>query len=65
MKKIMNHGMNVLSTSPSKLLKTRTILIKVEWVVDVYDNLGDPYLWVNHNTNDSISDVDAPELGMR
>ena len=55
----------MLSTSPSKLLKTRTILIKVEWVVDVYDNLGDPYLWVNHNTNDSISDVDAPELGMR
>ena len=55
----------VLSTSPPKLLKTRTILTKVEWIIDVYNSLGDPYLLVSHNTNHSISDVDAPESGMR
>lgn len=51
--------------NPPKLLKTRTILVKVEWVIDCYNNLGDPYLWANHNTSHSISDVDSPESGMR
>ena len=55
----------VLTGNPPKLMKTRTILIKVEWIINCYNNLGDPYLWVNHNTNHSISDVDIPESGMR
>jgi len=55
----------VLVGNPPKLMKTKTILMKVEWVVGHYNNLGDPYLWVNHNTSHTISDVDAPESGMR
>ncbi len=55
----------ILVGTPPKLLKTRTILIKVEWLLDHYNNLGDPYLLVNHNTSHSVSNVDSPELGMR
>jgi len=55
----------VLVGEPPKLLKTRTILIKVEWIIDCYNNLGDPYLLVNHNTSHSVSDTDSPESGMR
>ncbi len=55
----------VIVGEPPKLLKTRTILVKVEWVIDCYNNLGDPYLLVNHNTSHSISKVDSPESGMR
>ena len=55
----------VLSNAPQKLLKTRTMLLKVEWLVDYYNNLGDPYLLVNHNTSHSISNIDSPGLDMR
>ena len=55
----------VLVGTPPKLMKTRTILSKVEWVIGSYNNLGDPYLLVNHNTTHSISDADTPESGMR
>ena len=46
-------------------MKTRTILIKVEWLIDHYNELGDPYLWVKHNTNHSVFNMDIPESGMR
>jgi len=54
----------VLADNPPKLMKTKTILMKVEWVVDHYNNLGDPYLWVNHDTSHTVSDVGTHESGM-
>ena len=40
----------VIQGDPPRILKTRTILSKVQWVVAVYNNLGDPYILANHNT---------------
>ncbi len=54
----------VLTETPARILRTRTILVRVEWVIDVYNNLGDPYLLVNHNTTYSVSNEQAPESGM-
>jgi len=54
----------VLQGDPPRILKTRTILIKVQWIVDVYNNLGDPYIIANHNTTYSVSVKNAPESGM-
>ena len=43
-----------------RLLKTRTVLVKIELVVDYYDRFGDPALVVKPNTIHSISNTTAP-----
>jgi len=55
----------VLAGDPPRLVKTKTILMKVEWVIDHHDDAGDPYLWANHDAGHTVSDVDTPESGMR
>ncbi len=55
----------VLEKPVPRLLKTRTVLVKIEWVVDCYDRVGDPALVVKPNTIHSISNTDTPESGMR
>ena len=54
----------VITGNPPRLLRTRTILVRVEWVIDVYNNFWDPYILVNHNTTYSVSNPPAPESGM-
>ena len=47
----------VVGGSPALLFRTRTILVKVEVFTNRYNLTGDPYLWVNHNTVFSVSDM--------
>lgn len=54
----------VIQGSNPKLLKTRTILAKIEWYPDITNRLGDPYIWANHNTTFSVSSTDIPESGL-
>lgn len=54
----------VIQGDPPRILKTRSILNKAQWVVDVYNNLGDPYILANHSTTYSVSVKNAPESGM-
>lgn len=54
-----------LGTRPVLLLKTRTILSKVEWIKDCYTSLGDPFITVNHSTVHTLSNQPAPEVGMQ
>jgi len=54
----------VIQGSNPKLLKTRTILAKVEWYPDITNKLGDPYIWANHATTVAVSSTDVPESGL-
>lgn len=54
----------VLQGNPPIMIKTRTILSKLEWISEYTDNFGDPLLWANHNTTHSVSQVQAGEAGM-
>ena len=54
-----------LDTQPVVLLKTRTILSKVESLVGCYNQLGDPLILAQHSTVHTVSSQPAPEFGMR
>jgi len=53
----------VISGADPKLLKTKTILSKLEWYIGITNRLGDPYLWANSNTTINVSDNPIPEVG--
>lgn len=54
----------IIQGDPPVLIKTRTILAKVEWYIDYTNSLGDPYLRANHNTTVSASRVEAGDAGL-
>lgn len=54
----------ILQGNPPVKIKTRTILAKLEWLSEYTDNFGDPSLWANHNTTDSVSYAETGEAGM-
>jgi len=54
----------VIQGEPPRILKTKTILTKVNSIVGVYNNLGDPYILANHNTTYSVSVKRSAESGM-
>jgi len=54
----------IIQGDPPIIVKTRTILAKVEWYADYYNGLGDPYLWANHNTTISASKTEAGDAGL-
>jgi len=54
----------VIQGTIPKLLKTRTILGKIQWYPDVINRLGDPSIWAFHNTNFTIGEDTSPEGGM-
>jgi len=49
----------ILAGSPPTLVRTRTILTKLEWLPDHNDMFGDPSLLTSHNTMQSVSLVSA------
>lgn len=53
----------VISGADPKLLKTKTILSKLEWYIEITTRLGDPYLWANSSTTVNVSDNPIPEGG--
>jgi hypothetical protein len=46
---------------PPLLVRTKTVLIKVELVKDRYDAFGDPQVLVYHNTTHSVSESRSDE----
>jgi len=54
----------VIQGDPPRILKTKTILNKAIVIVDVYNNLGDPYIIANHNTTYSVSVKSSAESGL-
>jgi hypothetical protein len=54
----------ILQGNPPIMIKTRTILSKLQWLCSYTDNFGDPSLWAIHNTTHSASHVQAGEAGM-
>jgi len=54
----------IVQGDPLLLLKHRTILAKLEWYSEYTNQLGDPYLWANHNTTQSTSIAKTGESGM-
>ena len=54
----------VIQGDPPVLVKTRTILAKVEWYVNCTNGLGDPYLWAHLGNTTSASVVEAGDAGL-
>lgn len=54
----------ILQGDPPIIIRTRTILAMLEWYVDYTNQLGDPYLWANHNTTVSVSKSEAGDAGL-
>jgi len=54
----------IVQGDPPILLKHRTILAKIEWFSEYTNQLGDPYLWTNHNTTQSATIATTGEGGM-
>jgi hypothetical protein len=55
----------ILQGNPPMLLKTRTILTKLEWLPEYTDPFGAPVLNANHNTNHTIGVAPLGESGMQ
>lgn len=48
--------------NPPLLVRTKTIMMKVEHLKDRFNVFGDPHLWVNHNTSHSVAEYKTGEL---
>lgn len=54
----------ILEGDPPILLRLRTVLTKLEWIVDEYNYLGDPSLRANSAITHSVSIASAGETGL-
>ncbi len=54
----------VVQGDPPVVIKARTILTKLEWLRDYTSPLGDPFLWAQHSTTNSVSIASAGEAGL-
>ncbi|MGC1929413.1 MAG: hypothetical protein WA667_10600 [Candidatus Nitrosopolaris sp.] len=54
----------ILQGDPPIMIRTRTILAKLEWIREYTDLMGDPSLWTNHNTAHSVGFAPVGEGGM-
>lgn len=52
----------VVSGNPPLLVRTKTVMLKVELFKNRFNVFGDPYLWVNHNTSHSVSEYKMGDL---
>jgi hypothetical protein len=52
----------IVAGKPPYLVRTRTVLNKLELLVDRYDMFGDPVIWVNHSTSHSVSEIKQEQL---
>lgn len=55
----------ILQGNPSIMIRTKTVLAKLEWIHQYTDIFGDPSLWANHSTTHSASEAPVGEGGMR
>lgn len=46
------------------MIRTKTVLAKLEWIHEYTDIFGDPSLWANHTTTHSVSKAPVGEAGM-
>lgn len=54
----------VIQGDPPRILKTKSVLNKVQAIAGIYNNLGDPYILANHNTSYSVTVKSSAESGM-
>lgn len=54
----------VVQGNPPILVKQRTILTKLEWIMNETNQFGDPFLWANTNTSSSVSVPESGEAGL-
>jgi len=54
----------ILQGNPPIMIRTKTVLSKLEWNREYTDIFGDPSLWANHNTTHSVSQAPVGEGGM-
>ncbi len=54
----------ILQGLPPLLLRTKTVLTKLEWLEGFTDVLGGPSLSVNHNTTHSVGEATTGEAGL-
>jgi hypothetical protein len=54
----------ILQGDPPLIIKTKTILTRLEWFRDHTDSFGDPALSASHNTTHSVTHETAGEGGM-
>jgi hypothetical protein len=52
----------LIGGNPALLVRTKTVMLKVEWLKDRFNVFGDPQLWVNHNTSHSVTEYKTGEL---
>jgi hypothetical protein len=55
----------ILQGNPPIMIRTKTVLAKLEWIHQYTDIFGDPSLWANHSTTHSVSEAPVGEGGMR
>jgi hypothetical protein len=54
----------ILQGNPPIMIRTKTVLAKLEWIHQYTDIFGDPSLWANHSTTHSVSKAPVGEGGM-
>lgn len=54
----------ILEGSPPMIVRTKTVLTKLQWIEGYTDQVGGPSLWAQHNTTHSVSPSQTGEAGM-
>jgi hypothetical protein len=54
----------ILEGSPPMMVRTKTVLTKLQWIEGYTDQVGGPSLWAQHNTTHSVSSSQTGEAGM-
>ena len=52
----------IVAGHPALLIRTKTVMLKVEHFKNRFTVFGDPYLWVTHDTSHSVSEYTVGEL---
>lgn len=54
----------ILEGNPAILIRTKSILTKLDWIEGFTDPIGGPCLSANHNTNHGVSSLQSGEAGL-
>lgn len=54
----------ILQGNPPIMIRTKTVLTKLEWIDEYTDIFGDPALWASHDTTRSVIHAPVAEGGM-
>jgi len=54
----------ILEGSPPIMVRTKTVLTKLQWLEGYTDQVGGPSLWAQHNTTHSVNPSQIGEAAM-